>query len=894
VLRVTPTELPNNSVPVGVSIRLQPCLELAWELEAARMQLLLARALARTDRQRRLVEKAAACLDPADLAGNRWGRVRESIRWMESVLSPLSRRAKDLIVHVIGHSHVDMDWMWTWPDTVHCIRRDFKAVTDLMDEDPEVTFTHSQVPTYDVVRRTDPGVFAKVRRRVAQGRWENAAATWVEGDLNMADGESIARHVLYATDWTARHLGTRAKVFWAPDTFGHPGNMPQLARLGQFECYYHTRCNPDRHDAWPVWEWTGVDGTSIRAFCCSYGGDLAPASIVGKALRHLAHGQRVSLHVWGLGDHGGALGRYQLAMLARYRTKPLIPTLRFSTMPEVLEAVTASGAKLPGRRGQTYTLFQGCFTTHASLKRYNRRCEGDLLSAETLSAIAGLDRRDALRSAWTDALFNHFHDLMDGAAVHDSYVDVHKRAEKSLRTAAKITREAVHRLARPRRSGGGLTVINPLGFERTGPVRAKLPAGTVCLVDADGKAVPVQRIDGEHVFIAERVPALSQKTWRIARRAPKGSASEAVRVAADASSMYYTVETSTAILRIARASGVIGSYFDKSVGRELVAYGVPIPLTHVPTTRTDLALNVFEVLDESPNSMSAWLIHDVRRRESLLQGAKVTLLETGPVFARFHVEHRFRRSRIAEDVIIYRDLPRVDFEAAIDWREQGGRDVGVPQLKVGFAVALTAARVRTEGPFVVGEIPADGQEMPTQKFADVTGEEFGFALLNDSKYGVDALGGRLRMTLLRNAYGPDPETDNGRHRVRFAFCPHGPTIRNAELVRMGMAFNRPMIATRAAARAVTEAPGLTVEAGRSIVCTAMRQAEHSDGLLVRLFETAGSKCKATVGLARPIASAVEVNFLENPIGRRVRRSRGKALVSFRPFEVKTLLVRCRR
>jgi len=627
VLCVRPTELPNNSVPVGVTIRLQEPLELAWELQAARMQLLLAKALARTAGERRTVGRAAACLDGDDIARHRWGKVRRSIERMEEALAPLSPRAKELTVHVLGHSHIDMDWMWTWPDTVHCIRRDFKAVTDMMDDDPEVTFTHSQAPTYDVVRRMDPAVFAKVRRRMAEGRWENAAGTWVEGDLNMADGESIARHVLYAADWTARHLGARARIFWAPDTFGHPPNMPQLARLGQLEAYYHRRCNPDRHEGWPAWEWTGVDGTSIPTFCCPYGGDLSPEGIVTKALHHLAFGQDQALHLWGLGDHGGALGRYQLAMLARYRDKPLIPTVRFSTLSRILRAVKASRVKLPGHRGETYTLFQGCFTTHASLKRLNRRCEGDLLTAETLTALAGLDRRDALRGAWTDALFNHFHDLLDGAAVHDSYADVHKRAESALRAARKLTAEAVRVIARPSRGGRGVTVMNPLGFERTGPVRVKLPADTACLIDPRGLPVAVQRIDGEHVFIAEGVPAMSQKTWRIARRAPKGFDPEPVRVTdacrprtegaqADERGMYYTVETPHALMRIRRSSGVIGSYFDKALGRELVGYGVPIPLTHVPTTRTDLGLNVFEIADESPNGMSAWLIHDVRRSAS--------------------------------------------------------------------------------------------------------------------------------------------------------------------------------------------------------------------------------------------------------------------------------------
>jgi len=287
-------------------------------------------------------------------------------------------------------------------------------------------------------------------------------------------------------------------------------------------------------------------------------------------------------------------------------------------------------------------------------------------------------------------------------------------------------------------------------------------------------------------------------------------------------------------------------------------------------------------------------MNDILKEENLLRGADVRLVETGPVFARFRVKHKFRSSRIEEDVLYYRDFPRVDFEARIDWREKGNSEVGVPQLKVSFGVGMAGARVRTEGPFAVRDILADGMEMPTQNWVDLSGDQFGLVLCNDSKHGIDALGPRLRMTLLRNPYGPDVETDNGRHVVRFAMEPHGPRLSNASLIRKGMAFNRPplTVVTRSG-KPTAGRPQLTLQGSDSVVCTALRRAEHSPDLLVRLFEASGKSCRATVKMGQGIASAREVNFLENPMAGRVRLARGKARLSFRPFEVKTLLVKCR-
>jgi alpha-mannosidase len=129
------------------------------------------------------------------------------------------------------------------------------------------------------------------------------------------------------------------------------------------------------------------------------------------------------------------------------------------------------------------------------------------------------------------------------------------------------------------------------------------------------------------------------------------------------------------------------------------------------------------------------------------------------------------------------------------------------------------------------------------------------------------------------------------HRMRFAFEPHGPTAANADLIRAATAFNRPPVCVRTNS-AASALPGLTMRGGQSVVCTALRKAEHSDDLIIRFFEASGKRRSMTFSLGDGMSSAKEVNFLENPIGRRVKIRRGHASVRFRPYEVKTLLVKC--
>lgn len=882
-------QTPSHEFSAGtIQVKPLPCIETAVDVRAVACELEFAAGFARTAGERRLIDRAAAALDLSSLARHRWQPFLASAREMERLLQPFAGRAKEMTVHILGYSHIDMDWRWNHADTVACTRRDFKAVTQLLDDVPEMRFSMSQIPTYAIVRQKDPAVFAQVRRLIAQGRWENLAAAWVEGDLAMADGEAIARHMLYAADWSDRRLGSRAEILWVPDNFSHPGNMPQMARLGGCHTYFHWRCNPASPDNWPARVWRGADGTEVLAVSSAYGGSLLPGTEMYSLFHAPLQAQKLGLNtahtVWGLGDHGGGLPRHLLTLFARYRNWPLMPAFRFSTAGDLVADLRKELHKLPHNTAETFPLFEGCFTTTRRMKWYNRKSEGALLTAEALAAIAGLDRNRKLRDAWKGVLFSQFHDILCGCAVGESYRDAFARGRGAIRTAEAVSRQACRALSGP--PGNRLTVVNPLGFACGEIVRTPLPAAVRSLIDVDGKTVPIQRYGDECVFLAADLPAFSSKSYSL-------SAAPAAEAAASLSEddRFFTVDTAHYQAKLNKASGVIGSFYDKGLQRELVGYGVPKHLSHVYSVRSELALNVFQVLQESHNDMTAWLIHDVKSEQSLLSGAKVRRVATGPVFTQFHVRHAFGASRIDEDIFFYHQLNRVDFHVQVDWHEKGSPQTGVPALKLSFATAATATTARFEGPYTIAEHPADGQERPTQKWTDVTGRDFGFTVYNDSTYGCDVLGPRLRLSLVRNAYNPEPDSDGGRHQMCFSFRPHGPRISNAQLVKNGLSFNRPPVAARSGPSACPCEPLISIDSSSSVVCTAARRAEHSDGLVVRLFETAGAPARVTVRAARNLHHAQEVNLIEDPISKDLLKAGGMVRLTLRPFEIKTLLLR---
>jgi len=120
ILCLEPTELPAGFNPVNISVNAKTAVHTAVDVAAAAAQLRFADAISTGRKQKDLIAKAASKLDVKALSQNDWKKFFESAAAMEATLQPLSAAAKDTIVHLIGHTHIDMDWMWTWKDTVHC------------------------------------------------------------------------------------------------------------------------------------------------------------------------------------------------------------------------------------------------------------------------------------------------------------------------------------------------------------------------------------------------------------------------------------------------------------------------------------------------------------------------------------------------------------------------------------------------------------------------------------------------------------------------------------------------------------------------------------------------------------------------------------------------------
>ncbi|MGB9694036.1 MAG: hypothetical protein ACPLYF_04260, partial [Fervidobacterium sp.] len=287
-----------------------------------------------------------------------------------SKLSVLSQKAKEFRVHLVAHAHIDMNWLWPWEDTVETIKSTFSTMVNLMDKYPDFRFSQSQAVTYKVVEEEFPELFEKISEYVKNGNWEITASMWVESDLNMVGTEALVRQFLLAKNYIKEKFGVEPKICWEPDTFGHIWTLPQVLQKTGVRYYYFMRCNK----GYPLFWWEGPDGSKVLAFTSIYNNFVTPKNIVDLAEElYNRYGLKTSMFVYGVGDHGGGATIEDIEAAYEIQKKPTLPSVFFSSAQKFFEEIEkqANEIKIPVVKDELNFTFDGCYTTHSDIKRYN-------------------------------------------------------------------------------------------------------------------------------------------------------------------------------------------------------------------------------------------------------------------------------------------------------------------------------------------------------------------------------------------------------------------------------------------------------------------------------------------------------------------------------------------
>ena len=386
--------------------------------------------------------------------------VRTAVRAAEAELSGLGEVAKSYTVYCAGHAHMDMNWMWGWPETVAATIDSITTVLRLLDEFPAFVFSQSQASIYRILEEYRPDLLEEAKRHVASGRWEVTASHWVETDKNLVTGESLARHLLYTRAYMERLFGLSPEdvpVDWAPDTFGHAHTVPDYLVKGGVRFVYLHRPGSDGGPAKPgLFRWKGAGKSQVivhNDMYYGYNGVVGPH--IGTEVltaRVEETGLPFALFVYGVGDHGGGPTRADVSRAIDMDRWPLFPAIRFSTAKAYFERVEKEAKSLPVLDQELNYEFTGCYTTQTLIKRANRLGEQRLLSAELASSLASRlgsmsYPRAVFEERWRDHLFSHFHDILPGSGVHDTRTYTHGLYQKIAAAAGAAETQALRLIA---------------------------------------------------------------------------------------------------------------------------------------------------------------------------------------------------------------------------------------------------------------------------------------------------------------------------------------------------------------------------------------------------------------------------------------------------------------
>ena len=206
----------------------------------------------------------------------------------------------DVIATCVGHTHIDVAYLWTLAQTREKTARSFSTVLKLMREYPEYIFMSSQPQLYQFLKEDHPELYEKVKERIDEGRWEGGM--WVEADCNLSSGESLVRQLLFGTRFFEREFGIKNEVLWLPDVFGYSAAMPQILKKSDIQYFMTTKISWNQFNKLPydTFMWKGIDGTEILTHFITardyqkqqiqhnttYNGILNPSQVMGAWQRY--------------------------------------------------------------------------------------------------------------------------------------------------------------------------------------------------------------------------------------------------------------------------------------------------------------------------------------------------------------------------------------------------------------------------------------------------------------------------------------------------------------------------------------------------------------------------------------------------------------------------------
>ena len=732
---------------------------------------------------------------------------------------------------VFGQSHLDLAWLWPVEETLRKSARTYSNQLALMEEYPDYQFLLCEPPILEWLKELYPNVWARVKEKVAAGKFHPEGALWVESDTNIPSGESLIRQFVWGKRWYRRELGIDSKMAWMPDTFGFSAALPQIMKKCQIP-YFATQklirqdpeCQPFPYN---VFWWEGMDGSKVLAHTFKknnanfQSGDLITRWEEDRVQQENIDGL---MFPFGFGDGGGGPTRDMVEMASRCADLEGAPRCHMESPVKYFERLENVENTF---RGELYLAWhRGTLTSQTKTKRGIRKAEIALKQLEFVLSrqmLAGKEMpqnwRERLNELWKKLLFNQFHDIAPGTSI----ARVHERAEQELWEVAEEASDFIASMV-----GDGYPVADAI-YNHFSWNTSDCPAQTSApLLEANQqRKATVSHMDNGWVLENQFLRCVINENGELISAQKPDSDTEYLAGKGNRFLMFKDVNT-------CYDAWELGSMYEN----------MPVNLTGAVRIGGQQVLNI----------------------------------------ATLELEKQLGDSTLKQTILLGADAKYLEFITEIDWKERH------KLLKVSFPVNAYANEAYHETQFGYVKRPVhrsyqtdkDRYEVCNHRYTALTDGAHGAAVLNDGKYGVNVVENEIRLTLLKSAMMPDQNADRGVQQFAYAFYPFDGAFQDSDVPHVATEFNESSIF----ADLTDDLGPIFLPDSKNIIVDTIKPADTiENALLVRVYEAMGKQTSCTFTVHEKVKSVTETDMLEEN-GQSVNLQN----VHFGPFEIKTFIL----
>jgi alpha-mannosidase len=588
--------------------------------------------------------------------------------------------------------------------------------------------------------------------------------------------------------------------------------------------------------------WEGIDGTKILSHFLptnNYNLSNTPKELIESEQRYAQSDVSDEfLNLYGIGDGGGGPSRNHIEQGIMQQNCEGSPKFKFSFADDFFKKIDKIPKEnLPIWVGELYLeLHRGTYTTQGLMKKNNRALEQKLHDVEFLSVLCDKLPKKKIDEIWQNTLLNQFHDILPGSSINWVYKDANKLSKQNLQKLEKIQKSLFEQI-QPK---GKIPVIwNSQPWERNEVV-----------ILPNGKEAEVT------------VPSMGYTT-----KFTEPSKKSKLKIT--------TALMENEFIKITIAEdGTFSSIYDKEEKREVLIG----------------CANKLQLWEDKPNNWGAWDVNHFYRETTPEQAIRKSIEVVSSSSLHVVLQQKFAvgKSKITQIITLTKHNRFIKIENKVDWKEE-------------HKMLRVSADVNILSDFATYEIQYGSLKRPThsntswdaakfevaaQRFADISQPDYGFAVINDCKYGHYIQGNTVDLNLLRSPADVDKTADIHKHEFTYGYLPHSGNLVESDVMKTAHNLNSPLIYVEIEKLPKEQSKSFFEVIGKNVKLETVKKAEDGNGMIVRFYEFAGTNTEVDFQTALKFINISETNLIEEDFGKAAKFD-GKSKLKFKPFEIRS-------